>query len=661
MVDYNRREFLKGSAAMLAGAMVPNMSTAARLQRRKEKLAGRRVIWEPQRGSQQAFLRCPVFETLYEGTRGPGKTDGLLMDFAQFVGRGFGPAWRGILFRETYPNLEDVIAKSQKWFPQLFKGCRYHGTNHVWIFKGGERLYFRHAAKPRDYWNYHGHEYPWIGWEELTNWPDDELYKMIMTLCRSSSPDMPRRYRATCNPYGVGHNWVKARFIDPVKRGRIMIDESGKQRVALHGDILENRILLNADPDYIQNLKLQGGVRAKAWLHGDWNITAGGMFDDLWDPCVHMVEPFDIPLGWKVDRSFDWGSSKPYSVGFWAESDGTDIIYSDGDRIPTVKGDLFRISEIYGWNGTPNHGTKEVATVVAGKVKKREKALGLRVLPGPADVSIWSEANDNCIAKDMASMGVRWERAKTGSHSRNNGWELMRRRLFDSVTGDGPGLFCFDTCPQFIRTVPGIRRDDKDMDDVDCLVAGTLIDTINGVRSIEKVCVGELVKTPIGWRRVTHSHVSGLSKTVKITLSNGKTLEGTPRHKIYVEGAGLVPLWCITEGLILTQKISKIGESFEKTLRRWLKERPNENLRALIVRCLLRQATGPQKLVVTSVVGCCEKKPVYNLTVEQAHLYYANGVLVTNTDAEDHIADEARYRALESRGEGGIVYLPGMS
>ena len=97
-----------------------------------------KLVWAPQPGSQVYFLNAPVFECLYEGTRGPGKTDALLMDFAQYVGRGFGQAWRGILFRKHYPDLEEVIVKSHKWFRLAFPEARYNTSKHRWIFKTGE-------------------------------------------------------------------------------------------------------------------------------------------------------------------------------------------------------------------------------------------------------------------------------------------------------------------------------------------------------------------------------------------------------------------------------------------------------------------------------------------------------------------------------------------
>ena len=84
------------------------------------------IAWQPHPGSQTLFLACPVTECLYEGTRGPGKTDALLVDFAQHVGQGFGASWRGILFRQSYPQLADVVSKSKRIFRQVFPDARFN-------------------------------------------------------------------------------------------------------------------------------------------------------------------------------------------------------------------------------------------------------------------------------------------------------------------------------------------------------------------------------------------------------------------------------------------------------------------------------------------------------------------------------------------------------
>lgn len=92
-------------------------------------------MWQAQPGSQEAFLNSSsIFEVLYEGTRGPGKTDALLMAYARYVDCGFGAAWRGIIFRETYKQLQDLIAKSKRWFWQIWPDAKYNETDHRWTF-----------------------------------------------------------------------------------------------------------------------------------------------------------------------------------------------------------------------------------------------------------------------------------------------------------------------------------------------------------------------------------------------------------------------------------------------------------------------------------------------------------------------------------------------
>ena len=132
------------------------------------------IAWAPQRGSQALVLACPISELLNDGTRGSMKTDTLLMDFAQHVGQGFGAAWRGILFRQSYPQLAEIVVRSKKWFNQIFPGAGYNKNEHIWTWPTGEELLFRYMDSPDDYWNYHGHQYPWIGWEEITQWADAE-------------------------------------------------------------------------------------------------------------------------------------------------------------------------------------------------------------------------------------------------------------------------------------------------------------------------------------------------------------------------------------------------------------------------------------------------------------------------------------------------------
>jgi hypothetical protein len=435
------------------------------------------TIWRPQWGSQFDFLHCTVDEALYEGTRGPGKTDALIMDFAQFCGCGFGANWRGILFRETYPQLADVVAKTKRWFFRMFPGIKFNASDYVWTWPTGEMLYLRHMRVEDDYWNYHGHEYPWIGWEELTNWANIACYDSMKACSRASFPGMPRRYRSTANPYGVGHGWVKEYFIDPAPPGKI-IRGYGMPRVRIHGNVYENKALLAADPDYIAKLSsIADPNKRKAWLLGSWNIVSGGIFDGVWREEVHSIPPFTIPRNWRIDRSFDWGSSAPFAVGWNAISPGTEVqIGVDEDNKPIKRafprGTIFRVAEWYGWNGQANQGCRMLASQIGRDILRKELEMGWppgRVSEGPADSAIFATQNGVCIADDFARAGVRWTPADKGPGSRKNGWERVRNFMAAALDFpmEKPGLFVFNTCRHFLRTVPGLPRDKDDPDDVD--------------------------------------------------------------------------------------------------------------------------------------------------------------------------------------------------
>ncbi len=459
---------------------------------------GQDIIWAPQDGSQNDFMACTVFECLVHGTRGGGKTDALLMSYAQYVDRGFGSAWRGIIFRETYPQLADVQAKSEKWFRQIFGSrTKFNKSKMQWEWDTGEMLMFRHMRLPTDALALLGHEYPFIGWEELCNWADDSCYTQMFACCRSSTPGLPRMIRATTNPYGVGHNWVKERFrLYGQWWKSVYIDDAtdpeGREyppRCSIYSYLDENLILLKEDPNYKQTIiaSANNPAMAEAWLHGSWDIVAGGMFDDVWVPAHNIVPSFDVPNGWRIDRSFDWGSSAPFSVGWWAESNGSDLKFNDGKVCSTVRGDLFRIREWYGWSGRPNQGLRMLAVDVAKGIVERELMWGLRTVKGtrvnagPADNAIHKVENGMSIAHDMAKpvrvgnlmySGVAWTRADKSDGSVESGLEHMRKMIRYAHPNEGrprerAGIFVCEECDQFMRTVPNLPRDEKKMDRVD--------------------------------------------------------------------------------------------------------------------------------------------------------------------------------------------------
>ncbi len=328
----------------------------------------------------------------------------------------------------------------------------------------------------------------WQGWEELCTWPNDQCYKRMFSCARTTNPKVPIRIRSTANPYGVGHNWVKKRWNLPVLANRLYGEvqrfklpgaDSEIARVAIHGELAENKLLLHADPSYVSRLResARNEQELRAWLYGDWNIVAGGMFDDVWSPSHHILPDFDltrIPKTWRIDRSYDHGQSKPFSVGWWAESNG-EPIEVEGQWIGKVQGDLIRISEWYGWDGKrDNEGLRLTSPEIARGIVEHEKEMGIhsRVKAGAADSSIFDNYEGNkSVAGDMRRFGVRWEPIDKGPGSRKQGWEQMRKMLRAAIPIEGireePGLFILENCKQFQRTVPVLPRSDRDLDDVD--------------------------------------------------------------------------------------------------------------------------------------------------------------------------------------------------
>lgn len=499
-----------------------------------------RIVWSPLAGAQTLALSCPAHQILMHGTRGPGKTDTQLMRFRMRVGQGYGQFWRGIIFDREYKNLDDLISKSLRWFTEFGDGARFISSksDYKWVWPTGEELFFRAIKKESDYWGYHGQEFPFIGWNELTKYPADTLFEMLMSCNRSSFrpqdypitidgdvyaktgqiviisqdddnaqyyqlPEIPLEVFGTTNPYGVGHNWVKKRFIDPAPPGKIVVkrinvfnprtqrrEDVVKTQVHIFGSYKENIYLA---PEYIAELEcITDSNKRRAWLMGDWDVVAGGMFDDVWDRTQHVVRPFMIPHHWRISRSFDYGSSKPFSVGWWAESDGTDVQLPNGSWRSTLRGDQFRIAEWYGYTGKANTGLRMLAKDIAKGIIQREILMGIygRVKPGPADSSIWDVENGNSIAADMALpvnvdgkpyKGIEWLRSDKSPGSRKAGWEKMRKYFVNAkrqyilgpdaqpipVPREYPGLFVFDCCRNFIELVPTLPRDEDEQDDVD--------------------------------------------------------------------------------------------------------------------------------------------------------------------------------------------------
>lgn len=441
-------------------------------------------------GSQEQILKCTTFEVLIHGPRATGKSITALVDYLVEVGKGW-PRWRGLVTRARYGDLDDLILKSKELVPRVAPDARFTMNPYpLWQFPGGERLEFRQLRTVEDYEKIHGQEFDWWFPDELTMMPEPTPYLKTFSLIRGRNDGTPRRIRAGTNPSGSGHGWVKDRWqLDGWPRGQIVgpliqdYDQDGEPmapRRAIGGSILEN---VHLEKSYIQSLRSSCATEAqfKAWIYGDWDITEGGMFDDLWRASVHVVPDLrleEIPQGWRLSRSYDWGSARPFSIGWTWTSDGEPIV-KNGRIFGEVPGDRIRWREWYGHSGKlgTNKGLNMVDRDIAREVLRREKEWGVShiVTPGPADSAIFQRANGTgvSIADTWGAEGVRWTPVEKGPNSRAQGWQQVREYLEgalpkeDGTPREFRGLFVCQSCRALIKFLPPASRDPKKPDDID--------------------------------------------------------------------------------------------------------------------------------------------------------------------------------------------------
>lgn len=418
------------------------------------------VVWKPQTGPQEAYIQCPIFEVCFGGSRGGGKTEGSLGDWLEHASA-YGPNAIGIFVRRKLTQLEEVIARSHAIFPLL--GAKYREQKHEWTFPNKARLKFRYLERDIDADEYQGHSYTRVYIEEATNFPSPEPINKLRATLRSAV-GVPVGLRLTCNPGGPGHSWVKDRYISPDKRGYKILRERFKnpftgeelevERVYIPSRITDNPLLMRNDPLYIARLQQQGSAMlVKAWLEGDWDIVLGAFFD-CFDSGKHVLSDEWLKLIPKDAlrfAAFDWGSAKPFSVGWYAVSDGS-------WGLP--KGAILKYREWYGTTGQPNVGLKMFAESVAEGILEREKGEQIRYRV--ADPSIFQRDGGPSIGERML---VKKCAFRPGDNKRKVGWDQLRSRLMgESGT---PMMYFLESCEHTIRTIPTIQHDEHDNEDVD--------------------------------------------------------------------------------------------------------------------------------------------------------------------------------------------------
>lgn len=439
---------------------------------------GSLIAWQPQPGPQVALVTCPVFEVFYGGARYGGKTDGFLGDFAIHAGI-YGKHAHGVFLRRRARGLDQVVARGTEIFGKL--GARWvGGATSAFVFPNGATLKIRHLWNAKDADLYQGHSYTRVYFEELTHWPTPDAYLAMLATLRSPH-GVPVGVRSNANPGGLGHEWVKARFVSPAPLGyRVLNDEkTGTERVFIPARIEHNVIGTHGDPTYKERLRATAPVHLReAWMEGNWDIVPGGFFADVWNPDKHILgagrfDPKKIPATWRFRRSFDWGWAKPSSLGLWAISDGTAV---PGCAVHFPRGSAVRVGEWYTVrrqpNGLPepNVGLKLNNDRLGAGIYERSKG---RTWDGcVADPSIFTAEGGKSIYEQLrdgakkAGGGLLFSPA---DNARIPGWARMHDLFEESAKerAESPGFWITERCTDFIRTVPSLMSDEKDPDDID--------------------------------------------------------------------------------------------------------------------------------------------------------------------------------------------------
>lgn len=432
--------------------------------------------------AQGKVFTSEASEILYGGAAGGGKS--FLMRAASVIWATQIPGIQIYLFRRNFPDLEANHLNGPASFPILLGPLidsgwvKWNKSKYSFDFWNKARIVLCHCQRDDDRYKYLGAEIHVLLIDELSQFTP-VVYKFLRTRVRMVGVKVPDGVtgafpRIICgsNPGGPCHQFMKQTWIDPaapMEYHQAPEDEGGMIRQFIPAKISDNPTLLEEDPKYPDRIRGMGDEKlVEAYLEGNFDVVVGGIFDDVWDSSVHVLEPFRIPQSWYVDRAFDWGSSKPFSVGWFAESDGTPAIMADGTERNFPRGTIFQIGEWYGWNGKADEGLQLDAKEIARGIVQLENKLPYRVYAGPADRNIFDEMNGNCIADDMEDVGVSWVPSDKRPGSRVLGIERIRTLLKSSKRRpmEEPGFFVFKNCRHTIRILPTAPRDSVKYDDV---------------------------------------------------------------------------------------------------------------------------------------------------------------------------------------------------
>ena len=425
----------------------------------EQKQKTEEVVFAPNSGPQTEFLAANEREVLYGGSAGGGKSYGLLADPMRY----FGSAnFNGIILRRTNDELRELIWKSQEIYPKAYHGARWQEKKSQWVFPSGGRLWMTYLERDEDVLRYQGQAFNYIAFDELTQHATPFAWNYMRSRLRSTDPSLPLFMRATTNPGGPGHSWVKRMFIDPAPAGKrfsatdietgetMVYPESHAKagqplfyRRFIPASLKDNPYLM-ADGQYEANLLDLPEMQRRQLLEGDWAVADGAAFSEFRQH-VHTCDPFDIPSEWRKFRSCDYGYSSFSAVHWFAIDPSYETLY------------VYR--ELY----LSKHTGKDLARAVL------DAERGESIQYGVLDSSCWHNRGQigPSIAEEMIAMGCRWRPSDRSAGARVAGKNQLHQRLKVNEETGQPGIIFFNSCRQIIADLPVIPSDPKGSDDID--------------------------------------------------------------------------------------------------------------------------------------------------------------------------------------------------
>ena len=382
---------------------------------------------------QMQFLEAEADEVLFGGAAGGGKSYAQLID-ALLYGLKY-PRSKQLILRRTMPELEMSLIRVARsiYPPGLFS---YQATSHSGKLINGSIIDFGYCATEGDVFRYQSVEYDVIRFDELTHFTEFQ-YVYLLSRIRGTLP-YPRQVKSATNPGGIGHSWVKRRFIDPAPHGTCFHTEQGTSRVFIPAKLKENKFLCEADPDYQKRLELLPEEQKRALLYGDWNIFEGQFFSEFsYD--IHTCLPFVIPENWRKYRSIDYGLDCLACLWVAMSPDGDVYVYRELCQ--------------------ENLMISEACEQILAKTPTSERIYATLAPP-----DLWQRSQESGRSKALLFSEFGVDFTKT-PNDRETGW-LAIKELLRIRANSRPKLHIFRTCTRLIACLPALQYDTQKPNDV---------------------------------------------------------------------------------------------------------------------------------------------------------------------------------------------------